>query len=166
MAALGAGVAGSIPAIRTSDMKICQTCNETKPLTEFHKNARLKDGYQRYCISCRAKIDRKHYLKTRESHKDIRNSRRADSQRRNREYVRAYLLEHPCVDCGNTDLRVLEFDHLRDKKKDVTILIVEAASLARLKEEIEKCEVRCANCHAIVTLERSGQGTWRSIDYV
>lgn len=64
------------------------------------------------------------------------------------------------MDCGNTDIRVLEFDHVTDKKvAGVGRLARDAASLATLETEIAKCEVRCRNCHQIVTYERMG-GSW------
>lgn len=64
------------------------------------------------------------------------------------EKVVAYLLDHPCVDCGETDWQVLEFDH-RDavtKVKGVADL-VHNHSWASVQAEIAKCDVRCANCH-------------------
>jgi hypothetical protein len=61
--------------------------------------------------------------------------------------VRDYLLGHPCVDCGESDTEVLDFDHLRDKTSDVSTLIQSSVSWKTLAEEIAKCEVRCANCH-------------------
>jgi hypothetical protein len=74
-----------------------------------------------------------------------------------------YLREHPCIDCGNSDLRVLDFDHRpgSGKRKDVMAMVKEGFSLKKLAEEIAKCDVRCRNCHAIVTLERAGRN-WRS----
>lgn len=44
---------------------------------------------------------------------------------------------------------------------DVMATVKDGYGLERLVEEIEKCDVRCRNCHAIVTLERGG-GNWRS----
>jgi hypothetical protein len=79
---------------------------------------------------------------------------------KNREFLVGYLQSHPCVDCNNSDLRVLEFDHVRGTKKDgVAQLARQGVSLKALKEEIGKCEVRCRNCHAIKTYERMG-GSW------
>jgi hypothetical protein len=52
-----------------------------------------------------------------------------------------------CVDCGERDIVVLEFDHLRDKRTNVTMLAWSEASLDRLRAEIDCCEVRCCNCH-------------------
>ena len=74
---------------------------------------------------------------------------------RNREYLNSYLKEHPCIDCGNSDIRVLEFDHVRGVKvNNVTTLSKRGHTLEKIKKEIEKCEVRCANCHRIKTIER------------
>jgi hypothetical protein len=72
-----------------------------------------------------------------------------------RQYVTDYLLAHPCVDCGEKDIIVLEFDHVRgDKKYNVSNLIMQSYGLNTLITEIEKCEVRCANCHRRITHKR------------
>lgn len=59
----------------------------------------------------------------------------------------AYLATHPCVDCGEDDVVVLEFDHLRDKTANVSALVAGFSGIKRVFQEIEKCEVVCANCH-------------------
>ena len=74
----------------------------------------------------------------------------------------AYLLAHSCVDCGETDITVLEFDHLRDKTKNVSALMRGTNSWSRIEAEIIKCVVRCANCHRRET-ERRRQRTPRMI---
>jgi|SRR5688572_17552848 len=64
-----------------------------------------------------------------------------------RDYITSYLLEHPCIDCGEADIVVLDFDHLGNKEGNVADLLHRSASLEKIKKEISKCEVRCANCH-------------------
>ncbi|MGH7974959.1 MAG: hypothetical protein ACREBR_05495 [bacterium] len=71
----------------------------------------------------------------------------------------SYLLDHPCVDCNVTDLRVLEFDHIRDKKLYIGFMRMHGAD--SLIDEISKCEIRCANCRRIKTFERAGNRSWR-----
>ena len=67
-----------------------------------------------------------------------------------RMYVDKYLSENPCVDCGYSDLRALEFYHTRQNKLfEISLGILSGVSLPVLIEEIQKCEVRCANCHRI-----------------
>ena len=65
-----------------------------------------------------------------------------------------YLHSHPCVDCGEADPVVLEFDHVRDKVANVSALIHAQRPWGVILEEIEKCQVRCANCHRRKTCER------------
>lgn len=53
---------------------------------------------------------------------------------------------------------MLDFDHVRGvKDADVKHLVTSShISLARVFAEIEKCEVRCANCHRRATATRAG----------
>lgn len=59
-----------------------------------------------------------------------------------------------CMDCGETNPIVLDFDHLKDKKYNVSRMIHDGFSWAAIKKEIAKCEVVCANCHRIRTHNR------------
>lgn len=73
----------------------------------------------------------------------------------NLEFLRNHFRAHPCVDCGETDLAVLEFDHVRGQKTtEVSKLLT--SSLARVKAEVALCDVRCANCHRRKTARECG----------
>ena len=69
----------------------------------------------------------------------------------NKERMWNYLLEHPCVDCGLDDPRILEFDHVRGEKSHGVARMVTGSTFSwkRIEAEIAKCEVRCANCHRL-----------------
>lgn len=58
-----------------------------------------------------------------------------------------------CVDCGETDPVVLDFDHVSGRKS-AGVSRMRTSSLPKLLTEIAKCEVRCANCHRRVTTQR------------
>ena len=80
---------------------------------------------------------------------------RKATQLRNRMFADHYKSQHPCVDCGYSDIRALQFDH-RDRGKKlmaVSDLVKRASSIERIKIEIAKCDVRCANCHFIRSAE-------------
>jgi hypothetical protein len=65
-------------------------------------------------------------------------------------------LHRGCVDCGYTKHAVaLQFDHRGDKKGNVSDLIRSDYSWSTIMAEINKCDVRCANCHAVATKRRS-----------
>jgi len=68
-----------------------------------------------------------------------------------------YLVEHPCVDCGQSDVLVLEFDHRdpSDKLKHVALLAM-TKRWPNVLKEIDKCDVRCVNCHRRRTAQQFG----------
>lgn len=68
-----------------------------------------------------------------------------------------YLVNHPCIDCGEKDIIVLEFDH-RDASKEIEIskAIRMGWQWDRIILEIKKCDIRCANCHRRKTAKQFG----------
>jgi hypothetical protein len=100
---------------------------------------------------------RRHYAKHRERviAKAKVNSKVAKS--RIRAYINNHLKANPCVDCGETDIVVLEFDHIgNDKHFSISDATRLGYGMPKLKAEMAKCEVRCANCHRKKTYERGG----------
>lgn len=128
-------------------MKKCQTCNQQKPITEFSKNRARKDGLQTKCKTCCKERSRKYYQVNKEKQKQQIYASRITRLEQNRRFVFEYLSNNPCSVCGETDPRVLEFDHLRDKEDNVTAILSSGSSQEKIMKEIQKCQVLCANCH-------------------
>lgn len=60
------------------------------------------------------------------------------------------------MDCGEKDILVLEFDHRANKYKEIGKMVTGRYSLLRIMKEVEKCDVRCANCHRRKTALQQG----------
>ncbi|HEY8823284.1 MAG TPA: hypothetical protein VIP07_00180 [Candidatus Limnocylindria bacterium] len=128
-------------------MRACTKCGETKPLEAFPPVRRGEPKLQTWCRECFAEANARNYRKNHEREK-TRLVRQVNARRREvRQKIIDYLSEHPCVDCGERDIVVLEFDHVREKVADVSDYAAGGRSWPRVKAEIDKCEVRCANCH-------------------
>lgn len=127
--------------------KVCSACKEERDHEEFNNNASKPDGLQDRCRPCDNARARAYYAKNKEKQKKQIHAARKIRLSDNQEWICRYLSEHPCADCGESDIRVLEFDHLRDKVDNVSYMLRSGVSRNRLEAEIAKCEVRCANCH-------------------
>lgn len=135
-------------------MKQCTSCKQTKPLSEFRKRAASKDGYQGSCRTCRSRYETQWYKGNTDRQEKIR---KLDVVRiaANRDAVWDYLLDHPCIDCGESDPVVLDFDHQGDKLGNISTM-VKGSTAAKIMAEIEKCLVRCSNCHRRKTAKEFG----------
>lgn len=116
-------------------MKCC-TCNVDKPTDHFSPDKRVPSGLRHECKECN-------------------NSRRKQKRIERREFIHAYKLEQGCAICGyNASAVALQFDHIEPSTKSFNISsAVSNRSKEVIEEEIKKCRVLCANCHAIHTHE-------------
>lgn len=138
--------------------KRCVKCNQEKDICEF---GRRRNGHQSMCKCCNKDYQREHYR----SNKRVYKQKTSEYKHTLRQQLYKYLQSHPCVDCGESDPVVLEFDHLTpaDKEDGISRMIVRKCSWARILAEIEKCQVRCSNCHKRRTAKQFGwYKTWQT----
>lgn len=143
--------------------KRCGSCGATKPLAEFNRKRSSSDGRQQTCRECHRDASRRYYAMNRDAHVRAIVERTARRRVESKVFLATYLESHACVDCGQDDIRVLDFDHRpgERKRKDVMQMVKEGFSLFAIEAELLICDVRCRNCHAIVTLDRA-PNNWRS----
>lgn len=141
--------------------KICPGCGEERDVeNDFTWKYKDRDIRQTRCKCCQSQINKRHYQNNKQSYLDRVRIREVGVIENNRKRLADYLRHHPCVDCGQTDIRVLEFDHVRgNKSNNIARMVGEGFSWSTIEAEIAKCEVRCANCHRIMESEK--RGFWR-----
>ena len=135
--------------------KKCHRCGEPKPADDFAWRQRAQGRRDSFCRPCRSAYGKEHYRANKQRYIDQAAIVKRRVLRQRTIYLIDYFQTHPCVDCGERDPIVLEFDHLRDK----SFAIGQALHGYRwqtILDEIAKCEVVCANCHRRRTARRRG----------
>jgi len=128
--------------------KKCTSCNSVKELKEFNKNSSRKDGLQTKCRMC----DRKRaleYFNSNQVQKEKAKLRTKERLKENQDLICEFLSKNPCVDCNESNIILLEFDHKNPEEKVecITVMVTNGFSFSKIKQEIEKCEIRCISCH-------------------
>lgn len=138
-------------------MKKCSCCQKIKPDDSFNFKNRAKFKRNSFCADCHKAYCKTHYAKNKKYYKQKARKWDTTHIKKNRKKLIEHLHIHFCVDCGERDPVVLEFDHVRGKKtKDISSLISQPWPWSRVLVEIAKCEVRCANCHRRRTAKQCG----------
>jgi hypothetical protein len=127
-------------------------------LTEFNQLRKARDGRQPACRACNAAYHRANW----DRHMAQIRTRKKKLLAENRARIVRFLAERCCADCGETDLVVLEFDHLRDNSHNISYLVRAGYEWAYILEEIAKCDVVCTNCHRRRTAVRSRTYRYRA----
>jgi hypothetical protein len=138
----------------------CYRCGELKPVDEFAWRRKARGQRDSFCRPCRSAYGKEHYAANRQRYIDQAAVVKQRVRLERTQYLIDYFVSHPCVDCGGTDPIVLEFDHLRDKHFDISPSL-HGRKWQTILDEIEKCDVVCANCHRRRTGRR--RGTLRAI---
>lgn len=135
---------------------LCRICNQLKDIEEFpistSKWTNKIDGTKHTKKYRRKECKGCHYKKRKPNDKA--------KVEVNRQVFLTYLNEHPCVDCGENNLDLLEFDHKTPTQKEGHISgMLHTHSWKIIEEEISKCDILCRNCHKLKTAK---QLSWRS----
>lgn len=146
-------------------MRTCCMCHQEKPEADFAFRSIATGVRQDHCRVCHAAYRRQHYLDNREIYIKREVARMAGYRIENRIRVFEYLSAHPCIDCGETDVLILEFDH-RDRatKRSEVARLAASKPWKVVLDEITKCDVRCGNCHRRRTARQLHWTTADAID--
>jgi hypothetical protein len=147
---LGRPTTPETPYDPNEPLRYCSRGDHHVPESRFNRSG---EGRQWWCRDCFKSYFRERGDKHRQQSNAARERRRLVPET----FVRLYLSMRACVDCGEDDILVLEFDHCRGKKHGkVGTLVAEGAAFSVVRSEVEKCEVVCVNCHRRRTARRAG----------
>ena|SRR3989344_3308597 len=123
-------------------MKQCRYCSKFYP-----------ESYFGVALTTPSKVYRRH--KCRFCYRVTKNI----LKKKYKQWIIDYKERGGCDRCKITDSRVLEFHHLDGKNKDFEISQApyNPLGLERMKKEIKKCVILCANCHRIAHWEKNNQ---------
>lgn len=131
-------------------MKKCNKCGEQKDLSEFRSRSISKDKKQSWCKKCADESKKIWYIKNKIKYRKLALIWIKKRKIEVRKFLLEYLKHNPCIDCKKIfPPECMDFDHIKDKKCNISTMM--SNSIEQIKKEIEKCEVRCANCHRIKT---------------
>jgi len=108
------------------------------------------------CPKCKSEYNKQHYEQNKATYVSRAAARKTQVVIALNVRLSEYFASHPCVDCGECDPVVLEFDHIAEKTDAVARMVCDGYSWQSILREIAKCQVRCANCHRRVTAKRAG----------
>ena len=124
-------------------MKTCSRCKQDKPLDEFHKSSRMKDGLQSSCKSCMAESYNRSRKQKQSHYQDVARQR----QQKNVDLMREWKENKGCQECGENFGPCLELHHVDPSEKEDHPSSLAYQSFNAFLQEAEKCVVLCANCH-------------------
>lgn len=130
--------------------KTCTKCNQSLPIDSFSQREGKNGPFRHsWCNECKRKINAGYWER---NGKQYRRGQKEKAAELKRKYVEK--LGGKCMRCGyNKYLAALHFHHMRDKDANVGHLLDAASKsskdmLRRLDDEVKKCVLLCANCHA------------------
>src|SRR5579862_3741920 len=126
-------------ALPTLDInfKICSSCGKSKPWSAYSSQSAKEFRPCSYCRRCQRAYCKEHYRRNRDAHNRGRYMRARGERKAIREFLWRYLEMHGCMDCGERDIVVLEFDHVSGKKEaEVSVMAARGATRERLEKEI------------------------------
>lgn len=129
-------------------MKFCAKCSQNLPDESFHRRGVI---LQSWCKTCRKSFDAGFYRSNKKQIKAQKKIWRGETK-----VWYNSLKSGPCADCGGRfHAEAMHWDHLPEfKKNNCLSILLRKHNKSGIVEEIKKCELVCANCHAVRTFNR------------
>jgi hypothetical protein len=128
-------------------MKTCCLCGVEKAENDFAINRTKKDGRSHTCLVCCRARNKEWYEKNKKWKSKKLKEQCKERVKKRRKYIEEKMATIGCHFCHECDPIVLEFHHLKNKDGNVSTMLIGGISWQRLKAEIDKCVLLCANCH-------------------
>lgn len=142
------GTMYSVSSADYTSMKTCTLCKQLKPEADFSWRSKAKGTRTSRCKPCLATLSKNHYQTNKSMYLAKAKKWNAKNFEINCNNLLTYFETHHCIDCGNDEPEVLDFDHREPSLKSFSVVDkLRTSPWASLLREIEKCDVRCANCH-------------------
>ena len=169
--------------------KKCNRCKKVKRTTSFYPKKRsYGESLQPYCKPCHSAYQKEYYLKNSKAQLERMYKNRRIRKKKIHNFLSNHFFTNTCVDCAkkkkkvmallknkvdkrtidqvisvyDSDVRNFTFDHLytRGKKEyNISDMIRDIQPISKIQKELQKCVVRCHNCHDVITVKRSKN--WR-----
>jgi len=128
------------------EKKICTRCEDSKELDDFSWKSKVKGTKQSKCKVCMRELDKIKYANDTERRRRIRETAKL-AYIRNRDFVRRVKRLGSCSECVEDRWYCLDFHHCGDKEFELSDMVHSGYSIIKIKKEIRKCKLLCANCH-------------------
>jgi hypothetical protein len=102
-------------------MKKCTKCGENLLIDKFPIMNKKTGKISSMCLDCKREYDREYWKNNKETKGSIKNENAKQNRITKRKFIIDFLKKSKCLDCGNSDWRVLEFDHKDRKTKSFNI---------------------------------------------
>ncbi|MBV9690793.1 MAG: hypothetical protein JO202_13925 [Ktedonobacteraceae bacterium] len=124
----------------------CVNCGQRHPATLHFHHLNSEDKVFNISMEYQREYQKGWY----QQHKEKLVARREQDKIEILNWFRRYKSTLRCMDCDISHPAVLQFHHRNkgEKKMAVSALVSRASSLKQITNEIKKCDVLCANCHA------------------
>lgn len=145
---------GGRPTLNSCTVCRCHLTSDNR----VKRTNKCRDCYRAYCREQRKNFTKEQREGRNASARKWANSKKGGKREAYKRYIFSVKYNGCCVDCGNDDWRVLDFDHKDPSEKSCSVssMIWNGSGMDALKAEIAKCELRCANCHRIKTSNQLG----------
>lgn len=129
------------------ETKVCTDCHKEKCLLNFPRNGKYYKSYCKDCLNIRNKNwpSYKKRIERNAGNKEVWKWKNKSVR-----FIRLVKVTKGCMVCGLREYECLDLHHVEPSEKEYNPSSLAGKSMNKIKEELRKCVVLCANHHRLV----------------